>query len=161
MQSKKVDVLRRTFLALDRAMGNHARTEAVCCGVTLSQCHTIIEIGLAGKVSVKDLSDTLGLDKSTMSRTIEGLVVAGLVDRAADKEDRRYVVLTLTAKGITTFEMINNIWHRFCGELLKNIPLKKHDMMIESMVLLLEALQKNDFGKNFVKSYCQQQEVNV
>jgi DNA-binding MarR family transcriptional regulator len=154
MEGKKVEVLRKTFLALDRVMGNHARAEATCCGVTFPQCHTILEIGLAGKTSVKDLTGLLGLDKSTLSRTVDGLVNAGMVERAPDKNDRRYVVLTLSKNGRAVFERINNIWYQFCAELLENIPVKNHQQVVDSMTYIIEALQKNDLGKKYLKTCC-------
>lgn len=154
MSDKKVEILQKTFLALDRAMGCLARTEAICCGVTLPQCHALMEIGLAGQASVKDLSLLLGLDKSTLSRTIDGLVEAGLVERKPDKNDRRYVVLTLSSKGLQSFEKFNTLWQLFCGEMLKNIPLKKHQQVIESMSIIVEALLKNDLCKRYLKTCC-------
>ena len=135
MDSKKIEVLQKTFLALDRAMGLHARNEATCCGVTLPQCHVIMEIGLAGRASVRDLSGVLGLDKSTLSRTIDSLVETGLVDRTLDSEDRRYVAVSLTKKGIKSFERINSTWLLFCGEMMKKIPLKKHQAFWSSQAL--------------------------
>lgn len=114
MNAKEVEMLQKTFLALDRAMGIHARTEAMCFGVTLPQCHSIMEIGLAGQASVKDLTKLLGLDKSTLSRTIDGLVEAGFVERAPDKNDRRFIVLTLSKKGATIFGCGLKSRHEIC-----------------------------------------------
>ena len=50
-------------------------------------------------LSVKALSERLGLSLAAMSRAAEGLVQRGLVDRAEDVEDRRIKRLQLTAAG--------------------------------------------------------------
>ena len=47
------------------------RGDAICCGVSLTQCHTIVEIAKAGSISLNELADILTLDKSTVSRTVE------------------------------------------------------------------------------------------
>lgn len=158
MNQKNAQVLGSILLAIDRAMGMHTRTEATCCGVTLPQCHAIMEIGLTGKTSVKALSSALGLDKSTMSRTIDGLVESGLVERSLDIEDRRYVVVNLSEKGMEIFQRINRTWHQFCTDLMKNIPLKKHDSIIEALQLIAESIQKSGVGKKFSEMCCKPKE---
>jgi DNA-binding MarR family transcriptional regulator len=146
------------LLLIDRMLGLHARTEATCCGVTLPQCHSLIEIGRSGKTSVKALADSLGVDKSTMSRIIDGLVDAGMVERSLDTDDRRYVVICLADKGLDIFQQISSTWHQFCSEIMKNIPLKKQDSVIESLQLITESIQKCGAGKKVNKLCCKPKE---
>jgi DNA-binding MarR family transcriptional regulator len=51
------------------------------------------------KLRVKDLATRHRLATNTVSHLIQQLVTAGLVDRQTDPQDRRAVVLALTAKG--------------------------------------------------------------
>jgi DNA-binding MarR family transcriptional regulator len=81
--------------------------ESCCNGVTLSQCHTLLEIESKNKESVTELAKTLGLDKSTVSRTIDGLVHIGLVDRSIPMENRRMATLKLTEAGKNVCHSIN------------------------------------------------------
>jgi DNA-binding MarR family transcriptional regulator len=53
----------------------------------------------AGPQRASDLVARLGLDKSTVSRQVTSLVALGLVDRSADPEDGRALVLTPSAEG--------------------------------------------------------------
>jgi len=55
-------------------------------------------------LSVKGLSDALGLSVAGVSRAVDGLVQRGMVKRTEDPEDRRARCLTLTAKGARTME---------------------------------------------------------
>ena len=55
-------------------------------------------------LSLKGLSDALGLSVAGMSRAVEGLVQRGMVKRTEDPEDRRARCLTLTAKGARTMQ---------------------------------------------------------
>ena len=81
--------------------------EACCSGVTVAQCHTLLEIESKTKESVTELAKTLGLDKSTISRTVDGLVHSGLVDRTIPVENRRMATLQLTEAGKETCNSIN------------------------------------------------------
>ncbi len=84
------------------------QTNECCCnGVTLAQCHALLEIESKNKESVTELAKTLGLDKSTVSRTIDGLVNMGLVDRSIPMENRRTSILKLTESGINVCNSIN------------------------------------------------------
>lgn len=84
------------------------QTNECCCnGVTLAQCHALLEINSKDKESVTELANTLGLDKSTVSRTVDGLVNAGYVDRNIPAENRRTSILQLTESGIEICKSIN------------------------------------------------------
>src|SRR5208337_1145786 len=88
--------LRECVRLLARKLGLLEKSEASCCGVTLSQCHAIVEIGRADSISVIDLATMLGLDKSTMSRTINNLVEMDLVTREVVPDNRRLLSIGLT-----------------------------------------------------------------
>lgn len=93
-----------------------------CCnGVTLAQCHTLLEIDGKEKISVSELATNLSLDKSTVSRTIEGLVKKGFIDRNIPSENRRTTQLQLTKEGTKTCENIH--WNNdgFISEALNNL----------------------------------------
>jgi DNA-binding MarR family transcriptional regulator len=84
------------------------QTNECCCnGVTLAQCHALLEIASKNKESVSELAKTLSLDKSTVSRTVDGLVNIGLVDRSIPEENRRTSILKLTKAGENVCHSIN------------------------------------------------------
>lgn len=82
--------------------------DSCCNGITLAQCHTLLEIESKQKESLTELANTLGLDKSTVSRTVDGLVNIGLVDRSIPAENRRMAVLQLTNAGKNMCQAINS-----------------------------------------------------
>ncbi len=84
------------------------QSNSSCCnGVTLAQCHTIIELGERKTESVGELAKAMGLDKSTVSRTVDALVNIGLVDRNIPQENRRTTTLKLTRQGKKICHSIN------------------------------------------------------
>lgn len=137
MQKK---VLRENIRLLVRKLEILNKSEASCCGITLSQCHTLVEVGRAQRLSLNELSEALGLDKSTMSRTIENMVSSGLVEREIDTKDRRYVQIKLTDKGVLAYEEMENNMESFFENVIESIPEEKRDQVVESMQYLLKAI---------------------
>ncbi len=76
------------------------QNNASCCnGISLAQCHTLLEIEKHQEISVSDLARKLSLDKSTVSRTVDGLVNINMVNRVIPEENRRLALINLTATG--------------------------------------------------------------
>jgi len=94
-------------------------TASCCNGISLAQCHTLLEIEKKNEISVSELAENLSLDKSTVSRTIEGLVNIDMVDRIIPKENRRLALLTLTKNGEKVCNRINDNNDSFFEEVLK------------------------------------------
>ena len=113
--------------------------DSVCCGVTMAQAHVLLAVEEAGQTRVTALARELRLDKSTLSRTIEGLVRAGLVDRRAVPGDRRSLSLSLTALGRRAAADINRQGDEEIRGLLSRIPSRKRGMVVEAIGLLAEA----------------------
>lgn len=129
---------------LERKLGILDDLQSSCCGITFAQCHAIVEIGRAGTLSLNDLADILGLDKSTMSRTINNLVNEGLATRDLDAEDRRFVRIGLTGKGREIFQGIEAALRIYFEKVYDSIPENKREQVIESLDLLFKALIENE-----------------
>jgi DNA-binding MarR family transcriptional regulator len=125
---------------LTRKLGLLEKSEASCCGVTLSQCHTIIEIGRAGSISLNELANMLGLEKSTMSRSINSLVEECLVIRELDSEDRRYLSIELTEKGKALYLNIESGMEQYYQDAYSSLPEDKREQVLESLEILVRCL---------------------
>ncbi|MGD0153770.1 MAG: MarR family transcriptional regulator [Thermacetogeniaceae bacterium] len=140
--SETLACLRESFRLLTRKLGLLEKSEAICCGVTLSQCHAIVEIARAGSISVNDLANMLGLDKSTMSRTINTLVERDLVTREPDSENRRYLSIGLTTKGQALFSEIESGMEQYYQDVYNSLPETKRDQVLESLEILVKNLPR-------------------
>ncbi len=140
MESKVIDQFRAKLREIERAVWMQTKSEALCCGVTMPQCHAILEIGKAGELNLKDLAARLGLDNSTLSRTVESLVQDALADRSPSKEDRRATVIRLNEKGRSALDRINSTWNQICRDMFRSIPREKHQQLIESVSIVAELL---------------------
>lgn len=68
-------------------------------GLSVSQCHALVELGVQGALSGAQLAQLLMLDKSTTSRALAPLVRRRYVRVGVASADRRSKVYTLTATG--------------------------------------------------------------
>jgi DNA-binding MarR family transcriptional regulator len=83
----------------------------VCCGdLTLEQFQTLRAVSTSEQVSIGSLSALLRVDLSTMSRNVALLERNAYLARARSADDRRIVLVTLTAKGKRALHTLR------CGE---------------------------------------------
>ena len=78
-----------------------------CCGITLSQCHALMELSSKDHQGLTQLSQKLSVDKSAASRTIDNLTKKGMVERKIPENNRRATILSLTKSGKTLSNLIN------------------------------------------------------
>jgi len=143
MEKQGDNYLRELIRVLVRNLGILEKSESTCCGTTISQCHAIVEIGRAKQISLNELSDLLGLDKSTMSRTINNLVEDKLVIRETHAENRRYVNIELTNKGQEVYQSIEISMEIYYKKIFQSIPKDKRQQVLESLKLLTNAVENN------------------
>lgn len=140
--------LHQLLAELARAMQLLEKSEVGCCGITLSQCHLLLEISRRkeGGTSLTDLAAALGLDLSTVSRVADGLVRRGLLKREADPGDRRRLALFLTNTGRELVEVINRGMNEYVHRILRQIPAQKRQIVLEGLDLLVAAVKKLEGG---------------
>jgi len=136
--------LRELLRALIRKLGILDRSEALCCEMTLSQCNALIEIGRAGFLSVNQLAERLDLDKSTVSRSSDRLVVDGLLLREEDPADRRYVVLKLSDKGKQSYFNLEQRMASYFEAVIGEIDPNERAQVLKSLEILTVALKSKE-----------------
>lgn len=143
MLNQGSEMLREQLRILVRNLGILEKSDASCSGITLAQCHALVEIGRVKRISLTNLADLLGLDKSTMSRTINNLVDVELVKRDIDEENRRYVTIQLTDKGVEVFKSIEDNMSGYYSGIFNSLPENKRDQVLESLELLVQSIKEN------------------
>lgn len=148
MKTEKIRSFRKILRLFERLTAQQLKEDSCCQGVTLAQCHTILEIEALGQATTVEIAKRLGLDKSTLSRTIDGLVNIGLVKRSTNPNDRRFTLLSLTKNGQQTADQINRSNDDYYGQVFKNIDTKKHDEVMTNFELLALSMQKHQNSLN-------------
>lgn len=69
-------------------------------GISNAEWRILAHLSQADKVSVRDIHKRVDMDKSKVSRAAARLEQAGLVEKLANRSDRRLVSLSLTTAGL-------------------------------------------------------------
>jgi DNA-binding MarR family transcriptional regulator len=80
-------------------------------------------------ISQKEIARSLGKDKTTISRLIDGLIRKGLVIRKESKVDRRSLCLHLTKKGIELHKQALPIIKKCDLEFQDKLTKKESDLL--------------------------------
>lgn len=110
--------------------------QAICTGeyrnMTTNDMHVIEAIGKGQPKNMTAVAKALAVTTGTLTISVNSLVKKGYVERMRSEEDRRVVLVTLTAKGKKAFDH-----HK-----------RFHDDMIESVVLMLDEEEKRVLQKS-------------
>lgn len=142
MDLEAIRRFRERIRKVEKELGWSQRSDIQCCGVTMAQCHALLAVGERNEVSIVELAGVLGVDTSNLSRTVDGLVKSGLLDRRLNPQDRRYVSLALTEAGKESFGTIERLSNLYLGRVFEFIPEEKHAQIMESLDLVASALEK-------------------
>ncbi|MDR6408216.1 MarR family winged helix-turn-helix transcriptional regulator [Paraburkholderia terricola] len=86
-------------------------------GVTLPEARVIASVGSFGPFSIMELARHANLDKSQASRAAEALIRQGLVKREPSADDRRVVLVSLTAEGRALYRKVMPIARKWNDDL--------------------------------------------
>jgi DNA-binding MarR family transcriptional regulator len=89
--------------------------------LSLVQFGLMAQIASAPNGALSELAQRIGLDQSTLSRNLQVLEAAGLVEIAAGDKDARRRAVWLTQKGAQSLEAGLADWKRAHGELAKRL----------------------------------------
>jgi len=131
--------LREALRRLFRKMGFMERDEARCCSMSVSRCQVLVEIGRGAPLSLVDLSARMGLEKSTVSRLVDGLVMDGLAERSESDLDRRYQRIELSGEGRNLYRDIEDRMNALVAEAWARVPKDRREGVLESLRVLEEA----------------------
>lgn len=143
MEKNQTEHIRELFNVLIRRLGLLQREGSECCGISLVQSQILQLIGKHRGISLIALADILGLEKSTMSRHIQGVIKEGYVVSRSSSEDKRLMALELTDKGEKICKRMSSSMHEYIAYLFDQIPGEKAEQVVESLELLLEATGKS------------------
>jgi DNA-binding MarR family transcriptional regulator len=96
-----VAALRFAVTRLARQLRQEALADG---GLTPSKLNALASINRLGPIPLGDLADVERVSAATVSRTVDALAAAGLVERSNDPTDGRVVFVAMTAAGVKTLE---------------------------------------------------------
>nr|NQU89587.1 MarR family transcriptional regulator [Bacteroidota bacterium] len=136
-----VRAFRRILRNFEREL-NVQNQSGCCCGITITQCHTLMELDIEDNITLNELAARIHLDKSTVSRTVESLVNKGLIERTIPKSNRRTTLITLTMEGKEVCNSINSGNDIYFGEVLFALPVDLRSAFYEGFEAVVNAMTK-------------------
>ena len=106
----RLEALERQFALLFSLYRTRLRQQAADVDPALqpSGFRTLQELVNGGPVGAGELAESLGFDKSVLSRQLRQLETLGLVSRGQDPDDRRAVVISPTEDAVARMERIRS-----------------------------------------------------
>lgn len=105
-------------------------------GLTVNSWWVMVVIGRFPRSSASTVVENTTLEADKVTRAVDMLVDKGLMLRREDPEDRRRVVLTLSASGARVFEEIETVRKALEAELLEVLTNEE----LESLYTILDKL---------------------
>ena len=105
-------------------------------GVSFSQFGLMAEIASADDDTVSALAQRMGLDQSTLSRTLRTLEADGLLEIAVVDSDQRKRMVWLTEKGARKLEAALAIWRQAHARLARQVSVESVRRLAREVELL-------------------------
>jgi DNA-binding MarR family transcriptional regulator len=116
-----------------------------------------------GQISLKDLSFSLSYPASEVSQILNKLQSDSLILRQTLEDDKRFISVTLTPKGLKLAEQVIKISHNYFEDLVKNISQQKvdklYDLLVKCLVCPLPSELIPGKDKYLVKKLSSEQEL--
>ncbi len=148
MRPDTIRRFRHELRKLERIMGAYLKRDTCCHGVSIAQCHALLAVEQLGQASMNEIADFIGLDKSTLSRTVDNLVKGKLLARKTGREDRRTTLISLTAHGNMICEQINSTNDERFGKIL-SAQSRNPDEVVEIFTNLVTAMAQFENFDNY------------
>lgn len=110
-------------------------------GIGVVEWRVIAHLADADKLSVRELHLRAGMAKPRVSRTVEQLVLRGLVTKVASQRDRRLVEVSLTPQGRAMHDAIVPIARQFEASLISTLEPEERAALDAVLVKLAAAVE--------------------
>lgn len=144
----EVEPLRRASRQVVRELGL-VDQDAACAGVTLAQGHALVELA-SGARTAGELAEALNLDKSTVSRTVAGLLRRGWIRAGGGGADRRKKPLALTARGRRRLRAIHAHASAQVQDALGTLAEEERQAVLRGMEIYAAALARRRTARELV-----------
>ncbi|SRR5579884_785354 len=106
---------------------------------SLTEARVLYELA-HGRTAAREIAEELGLDPGYLSRILRKFEDMGLLKKTASTTDARQMQLSLTAKGRTAFDELDQRSNKQACDLLNQLPPSKREALVRSMREMENAL---------------------
>ena len=122
--------------AAERVSAGFSQAHKARSGLSVPEWRILAHLSQTDALSVRDLHQRAGLEKSKASRTAARLEAAGLVEKHDGSSDRRLIELTLTAKGRALIEGLIPIARAFEAQVSADLTAEERTTLTRALLKL-------------------------
>ncbi|MFA5575066.1 MAG: MarR family transcriptional regulator [Brumimicrobium sp.] len=137
--------LRHSWHRISRMYNQKAKSH----GLTMSIGFILLIVDKAGTPSTQ-LGPRMGMEPTSLSRTLKTMAKKGYIYREIDKEDRRKTLVFLTDEGLALRSEVRKFVIGFNEDVIKKIPKSKMDIFFEVMNIVDEHVENELIKLNLV-----------
>ena len=107
------------------------------CGLTVNQYSLLINLSRLGESSISDLAAFIGLDRTTLVRTLKPLLNSGMIadNAAVGSRDRR---LYVSANGFAALQATRPLWEQAQKQIQDKIGFENAESLSKILELLMD-----------------------
>lgn len=109
-------------------------------GLTMSIGFILLIVDKEGTPSTQ-LGPRMGMEPTSLSRTLKTMEGKGLIYRKVDKDDKRKVLILLSEEGVQLRKQVKEVVVSFNEKLFKEIPSNKLNAFFEVMEIIDENIE--------------------
>lgn len=139
--------LLRAIRRIVRRISEHSKHLSAAYGLTVPQLMCLKAIGELeehAEITVAGVAGAVQLSPATVSRILDRLVKAGLVDRVRSEEDRRRVLLSLTAAGVERYYTLPRPLQEEFVERLMALDPAERSRLLDAVLRINELMEATD-----------------
>ena len=122
--------IKNLFRSINKKSRNYVLSQVGHCSFTVPQIMVMQELYSHPDITLKELSELMGLAKSTVCGIIDRLETQGAVIRKRDTEDRRAVKISLAPKMSEITDSINVIKKNYVVGLLRKVETSEVEKIV-------------------------------
>lgn len=144
MKERTIDhALRATWQGVAKSYNE----EATKYGTTMAVAFTLLNIDKNGTPSTA-LGPKMGIEPTSLSRTLKSMEEKGLITRKKNKKDGRSVLIFLTEYGIEMRNLSKDKVHTFNAAIIEKIGKEKLSIFYDVADIILESIQQRNIFNN-------------
>ncbi len=146
MSAEEKDRVERFIHGLEGLMLGMQRVDSTCMeafgSISKREFGLCIMLGKEKKMIMREVAEFLQVPMSTATGIVDKLIEKGLVNRDYSPEDRRIVMVELSAQGCDIYDMLKEKLFQYGRSVLEEFEPHERDQFIDFMVRAAEATWK-------------------
>jgi len=110
--------------------------------LTVSQALTLVSLGYKKSCRMSELAESVGMNMSSMTGIVDGLIETEVVERMRSKKDRRVVMVQMTPKGKKIVNKIRKYREKEVRDIVEYLDEKEREEIIRGFEKVVEAFSK-------------------